>query len=714
MPVSGKTFFVLLAVIILLNPTVYAESNSDLFTLSIEELMEIKILSASKQPENRNNIPASIVVITSEDIRHFGYNSLKEILKSVPGFYHVDDLIVGGGGFGLRGVWNDTWNRNFVIMINGVKQRDQFYESNILSSINIPTEMIDRIEIIRGPMSVVYGSGAFLGSINIVTNENNGNSQGDYSFNYGSNETYRLSTFLAGNSEDIHYSIGGMFNKTDGINFPYTKFGGSGNWTSKGDFAKRSSGVNMNIQHHNVEAQFSYDESTESDAFLFQPSDNYDQEEKLKAVRLSFSYEVDVKPDITFKSRVTYNHLSIEHNYDTGLFENAWEYQVLTSKNLGFEFNSFINRWEKTEILLGLDYNIAYDIYTIFDLPAFGLSNTIQKVGDTPKMDRAAYTQVHHNFSENIQAVAGVRIERALPYTMIDERNFGLNHVDPDTVYDYEATIMEREYDSDEINAVPRFAVIYSFNPKHTLKLLYGEAIYHPGFYQTRDLVQNPDTPILKSEKIQTFEINYSSIPNSWISSNLSLYHNIMDNLIVRSTGFDNTGTYYSLFNNSGELSTYGIELSFRIKPSERLTISLSGIYQDTKDEMNPEIDVAFAPDYLGYFQASYNFYSDVTFSLSSQYVGRMYSQWDETPVDVTDPNSEVTGRIGDEVDGHFNTNISLLYNNFISEGFYSRLSVQNLFDEDIYYPANTNQPWAKKGTLGNKRTISITIGYSY
>ena len=76
---------------------------------------------------------------------------------------------VAGSNFGVRGFLTSGMNNSMMLMVNGVNQYEDYWGFNPLSRINVPVETIERIEIVRGPMSVVYGSGALLGAINIIT-----------------------------------------------------------------------------------------------------------------------------------------------------------------------------------------------------------------------------------------------------------------------------------------------------------------------------------------------------------------------------------------------------------------------------------------------------------------------------------------------------------------------------------------------------------------
>ena len=132
----------------------------ELYSMSLEQLMNVTINSAGKQPEKVGDIPASVVILNRNDIETFGYVTISDVLRSVPGFFHVYDY--DEDKIGVRAVLGGE----IILLVNGVAQH-----TNQLKHFAFPAEIIERIEIVRGPMSVIYGNGAFLGSINIITTQ---------------------------------------------------------------------------------------------------------------------------------------------------------------------------------------------------------------------------------------------------------------------------------------------------------------------------------------------------------------------------------------------------------------------------------------------------------------------------------------------------------------------------------------------------------------
>jgi outer membrane receptor for ferrienterochelin and colicins len=143
--------------------------SPNLETMPIEQLLDMQIQTASLRRQTLQDAPASVTVVTSEDIRRFGYGTLGEVLAGVRGFYLTTDgpfRFAGVRGFSLP---SDN-NTRLLVLINGHHLTDNVFGSMYYFGNDFPLDLglIDRIEIVRGPTSAVYGSNGIFATINII------------------------------------------------------------------------------------------------------------------------------------------------------------------------------------------------------------------------------------------------------------------------------------------------------------------------------------------------------------------------------------------------------------------------------------------------------------------------------------------------------------------------------------------------------------------
>jgi len=144
-------------------------SAEQLMQLSLEQLLNVDVVAASKFSQSAEEVPASVTVISRDDIRSFGYRTLADALSSVRGFSITSDRIyknAGVRGFSPPGDFNDR----LLVMVDGCRTNENVYDSGSLGSeAPLDLDLVERIEVIRGPGSSLYGSNALFGVINVIT-----------------------------------------------------------------------------------------------------------------------------------------------------------------------------------------------------------------------------------------------------------------------------------------------------------------------------------------------------------------------------------------------------------------------------------------------------------------------------------------------------------------------------------------------------------------
>jgi len=143
--------------------------SSELELFSLESQMEQSVSTSTKTEQRAAQTPAVVTVVTSDEIQARGYTSLADVLRAVPGFYDVYDGV--HHNIGVRGVngGENAAGNVIKLMIDGHPVDYRPTTGNFFGEELIPLEAVERVEIIRGPASALYGANAFLGVVNVIT-----------------------------------------------------------------------------------------------------------------------------------------------------------------------------------------------------------------------------------------------------------------------------------------------------------------------------------------------------------------------------------------------------------------------------------------------------------------------------------------------------------------------------------------------------------------
>lgn len=182
--------------------------------MSLEELMNIKIV-ASKTNLTSRETPSIVSVITREEIKNMGARDLMDVLNQVPGFSFGSD-VQNTVGLGARGNWGHEGK--ILLLIDGIEMNEILYATTQFGQ-HYDISNIDRVEIIRGPGSSIYGGYAELGVINIITRTGQQmkgvSASGMYGNSGGTTSRENVNISFGNGSDRANYSFSGMIG--DGI-----------------------------------------------------------------------------------------------------------------------------------------------------------------------------------------------------------------------------------------------------------------------------------------------------------------------------------------------------------------------------------------------------------------------------------------------------------------------------------------------------------------
>lgn len=168
------------------SPVAGAAQTEDFLNLPLEQLIEMEISTVSRFPQKKLDAPAAVTVITSSDIKDYGYRTLADVLRSVRGVYITYDRsydFFGARGFSRSG----DFNSRLLLMIDGHRVNDVLYDTAYIGTDGlVDMENIARIEFVPGSGSALYGNNAFFGVMNVITKNGKDTQGGEVKGGFGS------------------------------------------------------------------------------------------------------------------------------------------------------------------------------------------------------------------------------------------------------------------------------------------------------------------------------------------------------------------------------------------------------------------------------------------------------------------------------------------------------------------------------------------------
>jgi outer membrane receptor for ferrienterochelin and colicins len=470
---------------------------------SLKKLLEAKISTAAKYDQTVSEAPASVTIITSEDIERFGYRTLEEVFMRVKGFYLTNDR--NYSYLGVRGFSRPSdYNNRVLMLLNGAATTENIWgSSSIGNEFALDIDAIERIEIVRGPGSALYGTSAMLTVINIITKPGKTVDGLKLTLQPGSfgkvKGGIRLGKELK-NGPDFFISahIGDI--KGQDLYFQEFADPGTNNGIAEGLDWEKYHGIFVSLAYKNFSFQ-----GIVSSREKGVPTASYDtvfNDDRCKTLDAWNLFEIKYNGNISYNTNFMlrgYHHYigcSGAYPYDSPDYTTLWEEK---SKEMLFGFETQL-RWDlrpDNRLIIGAEYRnhyrVSYRSWDEFDT---------EFDDDFPFHDYAFYVQDEYQVIKNLSLMLGLRYDK---YS-----------------------------DRGAASLTPRTALIYNPFSTTTLKLLYGQAYRVPNIYETYYECEDEAkaNPLIKREKINTFEIVVEQQFGKQVFGILSFYNFRMKGLI--------------------------------------------------------------------------------------------------------------------------------------------------------------------------------------
>jgi iron complex outermembrane receptor protein len=630
-------------------------------SLSIEELIELEITISTDTKKAIMEAPSTVTVITSNDFKVTGATNLVEILEDVPGIH------IRMNQFGYRPLIHirGANAKQTLLMVNGVPMRDLLWGFGIFWK-GLPVSAIERVEIIRGPGSALFGADASAGVINVITksagkikNSEIGLRRGSFDTNtgwlqYGENwqgfdigltmEYYNTDGFSPYIEEDFQTNQDQENGTHRSLAPGYTQFG----WENKDirfSIAKSHWQLLMDYLHHKdvqtglsgtgvidpvtkgSDKRFNIDLLYSNDAF----DSNWGLDSELRYQNLEYS------------SGDGFQETPPGRSDEADLNSEIYQWRA-AERRVAFEVSGLYSGFDQHAIRLGTGYK-RHDLYRIVEYTNTGIgpdgnelpdNSGFVDLSDTPYAFAPEKSRkIRHFFIQNI-----IKLDQDWELTA------GLRH---DHYSDFGSTYN------------PRLALVWNTTEKLTSKLLYGRAFRPPSFQELYSSTTNaqPNADLIP-ERSETLELALSYLLSTNLTFGLNIYQYQQYDIISR-VPIPNS-PYYQ-FANAGEHTIHGIELESKWQPTPNL--HFTGNYT-IRNQDNSNYRAASEPDQDAHLRIDWAFQTNWSWNIQSNWVGdRTRGKNDSRP----------------SLDDHTITNTTLRYNPLKHWEF--AISIRNLFDEE-------------------------------
>jgi iron complex outermembrane receptor protein len=207
----------------------------DLTQLSLQDLMAVKIervSTPSRFSQTAGEAPSAVSVITGEEIKIYGHRTLADVLEGVRGLYVTSDRSYTY--LGVRGFSRPSdYNSRVLLLVDGHRVNENLFGGAYIGFEGmVDVDLIDRVEVVRGPTSSLYGSGAFFGVVNVFTRPAKDLRHAEASFEAASGESYKGRFSYGGVATNLGLQLvlsGSIYDSAGNGRLRYRQFRGATN-----------------------------------------------------------------------------------------------------------------------------------------------------------------------------------------------------------------------------------------------------------------------------------------------------------------------------------------------------------------------------------------------------------------------------------------------------------------------------------------------------
>lgn len=661
-----------------------ADAVQKLLQMELEDLLNIPIVSvASGKAEPINTAPAVTSVITAQDIEAMGATNLDEVLNSLPGVRVVRSRTFDGSTYIIRGVAPTglQLSNEVLFMVNGVPYRRLINGSYSGVRKGIPLQAVQRIEVIRGPGSALYGADALAGVVNIITKTAEDIDGLEIGGRAGSFDTYHAGLLYGNDKLPAKTAFSLTYNTTDGHDALIAT-----------DF---QTGFDRLFGTHASYAPGQY-----NNAYQLLGS-HLDLAYQQWHVHLNYLGLRDagtgggISGALDPEGRIEWDNWRLDVDWTSPRIAEHWQFR----SRLNLEYND-------------IDYN------SIYILPPGALGGRLPKgnLFNLTAEDHVIRLALEGDYTGFTQHV--LRVGAGYVYAdIIKTTNRGIgpgvdgngNPIDPngplvettDTPFestpetlrnnwyvfvqdnwqfakDWQVTLGVRydHYDDFGSTTNPRVALVWQATPTFTSKLLYGSAFRAPAHNEMHiknnlTLIGNPD---LQPEQIDTWELAFNWQARENLNFAFNFYRYRLTDRVIQVPVAPSSPVLQ--VRNQATWKGRGFEFETHWKASKRANLLFNYSYAKTTEQDGA--DVGRYPQHQAYLRYDQQLYPNWFLNTQINWIASRQRQPSDTrPV----------------VDDYHTLDLSLRYKDVHHSGWNIALGVRNMLDEEVIEPTDDSLP---------------------
>ncbi len=643
---------------------VYAQENDtlkteDILKMSLTDLLNVQIISASKTQQTLKEVAATVHVITAKQIAERAYFTLEEALSDLPGFQFRN--IQGFNSYiFMRGV--PSQNNLILLMVDGI-QINELNSGGFYGGGQFILSDIEQIEVVYGPASALYGSNAVSGIINLITKKPSGKS-GQISLLGGNFKTGMLGLNFKNYDakKDIGYSVSAQYKTSEKADLEGAH--GDNNWTKNMENFENDLSFSGRLKIKNFNAGIDYQEKKSSMTTNFKSIDDiYLDKNSLWNIMFlnafaKYSYNKHEKWDLN--STAYYRNATVKPNTINAVIKAT---ETTPGNQIGYY---------RPNYLLGIENQVNYKpienlliiggIIGEIENLSEGFSVTYSNAQDIPPPTPlkppllfnklfSYYSQLQLSIFKHLSFNGGIRHDFSSYYGQV---------------------------------FIPRLGFVYN-NKSLTVKALFNKAFRSPKPWDYNFGTGNSG---LKPEKMKSLEFAFSYQFNENLSMGGAIYFNTIDNKLTKEIDID-----VDRWINKDKLNTTGFELYWNYY-TENFNMYANYTYNNSIDQDDlfiPEISLHTAN--TGF---TYSLSQKFSINLRANYLGGR-------------KNPEIIPSTGDDkIKDAFIVHGCFTY--AVLKDLKIQLKANNIFDQEYYHPSNRFDGRYRQA----QRTFSLLVAYNF